>query len=119
MTDTPTTQHQHQHDHQPRGSRLRRRLDDDRGSATAEYAVVILATVVHLRHIFAVSVVAVRVRLMYHYRVTVSGRFETVEVQAAYYEEGDTFVEFFDDNQVPTFAYAKNLIVSIEKVNGN
>ncbi|WP_022907082.1 DUF4244 domain-containing protein [Curtobacterium sp. B18] len=43
MTETPTTQHQH--DHQPRGSRLRRRLDDDRGSATAEYAVVILAAV--------------------------------------------------------------------------
>ncbi|MGN6407684.1 MAG: DUF4244 domain-containing protein [Curtobacterium sp.] len=27
------------------GTRLRRRLDDDRGSATAEYAVVILAAV--------------------------------------------------------------------------
>lgn len=39
MTDTPTT-------HRPRlGQRLRRRLRDDRGSATAEYAVVILAAV--------------------------------------------------------------------------
>ncbi|MFJ3035094.1 DUF4244 domain-containing protein [Curtobacterium pusillum] len=39
MTDTPTT-------HRPRlGARLRHGLRDDRGSATAEYAVVILAAV--------------------------------------------------------------------------
>ena len=39
MTDTPTP-------HRPRlGARLRHRLRDDRGSATAEYAVVILAAV--------------------------------------------------------------------------
>ena len=39
MTDTPTT-------HRPRlGERLLHRLRDDRGSATAEYAVVILAAV--------------------------------------------------------------------------
>lgn len=39
MTDTPSTHRQ------PLGARLRRRLDADRGSATAEYAVVILAAV--------------------------------------------------------------------------
>lgn len=39
MTDSPSTHRQHL------GARLRRRLDDDRGSATAEYAVVILAAV--------------------------------------------------------------------------
>ncbi|WP_260852608.1 DUF4244 domain-containing protein [Curtobacterium pusillum] len=39
MTDTSTT-------HRPGlGPRLRHRLQDDRGSATAEYAVVILAAV--------------------------------------------------------------------------
>ncbi|MGN8049851.1 DUF4244 domain-containing protein [Curtobacterium sp. 22159] len=39
MTDTPATQRRRL------VTRLRRRLQDDRGSATAEYAVVILAAV--------------------------------------------------------------------------
>ena len=56
---------------------------------------------------------------MYHYRMAVQGSTATVEVQAAYFELDDTFVQFYDDQQVSTFAYAKNAIISIEKVNGN
>lgn len=48
MTDTPTTTTPTPHrlsTGTARGAGLRRRLRDDRGSATAEYAVVILAAV--------------------------------------------------------------------------
>jgi hypothetical protein len=56
---------------------------------------------------------------MYHYRMTVTTQPDPKEIQAAYYDVGSTFVEFYDDNQSAVFAYVKDAIISIEKVNGN